>query len=380
MKNYIYTAMVLVAMAFAACNPMKDTLNNLTPDPVPARTLTISSSSSYETTDAANTGISAMLNKMYPQLPNGTKANVTYSYKSNTVKPADSTFANVQYTVTASDYTDGASAVGNGNNKNYSAAQVLAFLEYKYPQAITAANKLVLLTYAFFQSGVTPSSGTLVTEAFLLQSAGWQKIYLLSPAQYTVLGRGINNAFVSADVSSLASSLNVTLKADPAVMLTVKLGDVKYVTYKYYVSATVSHQKIYVLTYDGTNWSPSTTLAFLKQGGIWIPDPTIYYTMVSSDYTNLNLPSVTYNFGTTTNRANVAQYKSFNISATNGTQWTTAEIQAALVYTLNLRFPNAVANPQVPYIITYYAYSGKYTYVPLKFFKTATGFVLADPQ
>jgi len=379
MKNYLYIFLAMAAVAFASCNPMKDTINNLTPAPT-NRTITVTSTANYESLAAANTGITAMLNKSYPQLGDGTKANVTYSYKTNTVKPADSVYANIQYTVTAADYTAGAAAVGNGTNKNYSAAQVLSFLEYKYPQATTDANKLVLLTYTFFQSGVTPSTGTLVTEAFLLQAIGWQKIYLVSPAQYTALGRGVNNAFVSADVATLASSLNALLKADPAVMLTVKLGDVRYITYKYYVSATVSHQKVFVLTYDGTNWSPSTTLAFLKQGGKWIPDPTIYYTMVAADYANLNLPNVNYTFGTTTNRANVAQYKSFNTSATNGTQWSTTEINGALAYTLNLKFPNATADPQVPYVITYYAYAGKYSYVPVKFFKTATGFVLADQQ
>ncbi|ACU05197.1 hypothetical protein [Pedobacter heparinus] len=370
-KNLLYL-LALVTIAFASCDPLKDTYNDIKPTTVD-RTIVINAAKTYETTALANAGIVEQLNKDYPQMPDGTKANVTYGFKSNTVKPVDSVYANIQYTVTTNDYTDAAAAVGNGTFKTYSVAQAAAFLEWKYPQATTPLNKLVLLTYQFFQSNATPSAGVTVTEAFLLQSSGWQKIYLISPAQYTALGRGINNGFTSADVSSLPVYFNNFLKADPLV-ISPKAGDVKYITYKYMQSATIMHQKIYLLTYDGANWTATTTLSFLKQKGKWIPDPTIYYTMIAADYLNLNLTGVNYTFGTATNRGNVANFKSFNISATNGTQWTTAEIKEALKYTLNLRFPNATANPELPYKITYYAYSGTYAYVTVTFIKTANGF------
>lgn len=374
MKNYIYIILAFVAMAFAACNPMKDTINEVESAPGVARTLNITTTSTYETAAAANTGIVALLNKSYPQMGNGTKANVTYSYKTNTVKPVDSVYANVQYTVTDADY-----AAANGNsNKNFTSAKVLDFLESKYPQASTPANKLVILSYTFFLSNVT--TGTPVTEAYLLQSIGWQKIYLISNTQYAAVGRGTNNMFLSGDAANLAGYFNTFLKSDIVTMSTAKAGDKINVSYRVYQSATVSYQKVYALTYDGVNWLPNATLAFLKQDGKWIPDPTIYYTMVTADYLNLNLSTVTYTFGTAANRGNAAQYKSINVSATNGTQWSTSEIQAMLIYTLNLKFPNAVANPEIPYVITYYSYNGKYSYVPVKFIKTATGFVLANPQ
>jgi hypothetical protein len=374
MKKNILFLLAFVAVIFASCNPLKDEINNIKPDPN-NKTLVITATATYESSDAAKAGIVSLLNKSYPQFGDGTKANVTYSFKSNTIKPADSLFANIQYTVTTNDYTDASAVVGNGTFKTYSVAQATAFLDWKYPQATTPANKLVLLTYQFFQSNATPSAGVTVTEAFMLLD-GWQKIYLVSPAQYASLGRGINNGFTSADVANLPSYFNNFLKADPSI-IAPKVGDVKYITYKYLQSATIVHQKVYALSYDATgNWVPSLTLAFLKQDGQWIADPTIYYTMNSQDYLNLNLPNVTYTFGTATNRANVANFKSFNISATNGTQWTDAEIAQALSYTLNLKFPNATANPKIPYSITYYAYSGKYAYVPVKFIRTSTGFEL----
>lgn len=373
MKKNILYLLAFIGVIVAACNPLKDEINNIKPDPN-GQTLKITSTSTYETIAAANTGITALLNKDYLQFANGTKANVTYGYKTNTIKPVDSLYASVQYTVTDADY-----AATNGNsNKNFTAAKVLDFLEAKYPQATNPVNKLVILSYVFFLNGVT--TGTPVVEAYSLQEIGWQKIYLISNAQYTSVGRGINNMFISADAANLANYFNTFLKADASIMLTAKASDRIYVSYRVYQSATVSYQKIYTLTYDGTNWLPNATLGFLKKEGKWIPDPTIYYTMTATDYLNLNLTTVTYTFGTPTNRGNVAQFKSFNISATNGTQWTPAEIQAALIYTLNLKFPSATPSTEIPYSITYYAYSGKYAYVPVKFFKTATGFVLADPQ
>lgn len=376
MKNNILYLLAFVTIIFASCDPLKDAIKDIKPDTSNPKTLVVTASKTYESTALANTGITDQLNKDYPQMPDGTRANVTYSFKSNTVKPADSVYANIQYTVTTADYTDGAAVVGNGTFKTYSVAQAAGFLEWKYPQATTPANKLVLLTYQFFQSNATPSAGVTVTEAFLLLENGWQKIYLVSPAQYTSLGRGINNGFTSADVANLPVYFNTLLKADPNVV-SPKLGDVRYVSYKYYQSGTIIHQKVYALSYDATgNWVPSLTLAFLKQDGKWIPDPTIYYTMNNADYLNLNLASVTYTFGTAANRKNVADFKSFNISATNGTQWTDPEIAKALAYTLALKFPNAVANPKIPYVITYYAYSGRYAYVPVKFVKTATAFEL----
>jgi hypothetical protein len=273
MKKNILYLVAFISMIFAACNPLKDEINNIKPIAAD-KTLNINTTTLYGTADAANIGISAMLNSTYPQLANGSKANVTYGFKTNTIKPADSVYANIQYTVTLNDYTTGAPIVGNFSTNSstgvitifntYSVAQAASFLEWKYPQATTPAYKLVLLTYQFFQSNATPSVGVTVTEAFLLLPNGWQKIYLVSPAQYAVLGRGINNGFTSADVANLPSYFNTMLKSDLNI-ISPKVGDVRYVTYKYMQSATIMHQKVYALSYDITgNWLPSLTLAFLK--------------------------------------------------------------------------------------------------------------------
>jgi len=369
-KNILYLA-ALISVIFAACNPLKDEINNL--KPVAAdKTLTISTTALYGTADAANIGIAAMLNKDYPQMPDGTKANVTYGFKTNTIKPADSVYANIQYTVTTNDYTDAAAAVGNGSFKTYSVAQAAAFLEWKYPQATTPAFKLVLLTYQFFQSNATPSAGVTVTEAFLLQQNGWQKIYLVSPAQYAALGRGINNGFTSADVTNLPSYFNTMLKSDPNIV-SPKAGDVRYVTYKYMQSGTIVHQKVYALSYDATgNWVPALTLAFLKQKGKWIPDPTIYYTLVRADYNTIG----NSNAGTPAGRTNLTTFGSFDVTG-GANNWTESQIADGVIVILNAKYPSAAADPAVPYKVTYALFRGATPTGSQFFVKTATGFVVA---
>lgn len=380
MKKNILYLVAFMSIIFVACNPLKDEINNI--KPVAAdKTLTISTTTLYATAAAANTGISAMLNSTYPQLSDGSKANVTYSFKTNTIKPADSVFANIQYTVTTDDYTTGAPVVGNFSKNTstgvitifntYSVAQAAAFLEWKYPQATTPAYKLVLLTYQFFQSNATPSVGVTVTEAFLLLPNGWQKIYLVSPAQYAALGRGINNGFTSADATNLPSYFNTMLKSDPNI-ISPKVGDVRYVTYKYMQTATIMHQKVYALSYDITgNWVPSLTLAFLKQDGKWIPDPTIYYTLVRTDYNTIGGS----NAGTPEGRANLAQFGSFDVTG-GANNWTESQISDGLIVVLTAKYPNAPVDPGVPYKVTYALFRGLTPTGTKSFVKTATGFAL----
>lgn len=372
-KNILFYLIGLIAVAFASCNPLDDTIAEIKPVS-DDKALVITTTTQYGTPQDANTGIATMLNKSYPQFGNGKKANVTFSFRSNIIKPADSVFANIQYTVTTNDYTDAAAAVGNGTFKTYSVAQAAAFLEWKYPQATTPANKLVLLTYQFFQSNATPSAGVTVTEAFLLLSNGWQKIYLVSPAQYAALGRGINNGFTSADVANLPSYFNTMLKTDPSVVAP-KVGDVRYVTYKYMQSGTIIHQKIFVLSFDVTgNWAPSLTLAFIKQNDKWIPDPTIYYTLVRADYNTIGGPTSTA--GTAAGRANLAQFGSFDVSG-GANNWTEAQIADGLIMILNAKYPNATVDPGIPYKVTYTLFRGATPTASKSFVKAATGFVLA---
>jgi hypothetical protein len=394
MKKNILYLLAFITVIVAACNPLKDEINNIKPVPF-TKTLNLTldatdyallPSSNYAakagyfaTVADANASIAVILNAKYPQLDNGSLAYITYNSLPAQIKLADSVASYTAYTVTDADYL----AINKNSNKNFTTAKAIEFLGSKFP--MPAEKQLQSLTYVYFESGSTTSAGIPAADSFLYLNGAWTKIYQVTAAQYTSVGKGSYFNFATADEVNFNSFFNSFLKGDAVVSSTAKTGDTKYVSYLFYNSSSrINSRRVNTLQFDGLNWVykaiPSGPLTFIKQDGKWIPDPTIYYTMTATDYTNLNLAGVTYTFGTAANRGNVAQYKSFNISATNGTQWTNAEIVEALKYTLNAKYPNAAANPQLPYVITYYAYSGKYAYVPVKFFKTATGFELAAEQ
>ena len=377
MKKNILYILSLVSLLFVACDPLDDAIKDIKPNPADTKTITLTLTTTYNSVAAANTGIAATLNKDYAQLPNGTKANVVYNLRPVAVKLADSVFVNVQYTVTTDDYTNGSATVGNGNFKTYNSNQVLAFLEWKYPKATTPVNKLVLLTYQFFQSNATPSSGITVTEAFLLNETGWQKVYLVSASQYASVARGINNAFTSADVSSLPTYFNSFLKADPT-MPPAKIGDLKYISYKYQQSSSNIQQKLYTLIFDGVNWTTTPTpvapLPFLKKNGTWIPDPTVYYTLVRADYNTIGASTA----GTAAGRANLAQFGSFDVSG-GANNWTEDQIADGLIIVLNAKFASAPVDETVVYNVTYALFRGSGPTGIKQFVKTANGFEVAKP-
>lgn len=392
MKKNILYLVALVGVLFAACNPLKDEINNLKPvvtDKTLALTLATADygllpSANYAqkgqyfaTTADANSSIPVILNVKYPQLGNGTKANVVYNSLALQIKPADSLLTSIAYTVTDADY-----AATNGNAfKNFSAANVLKFLATKYPAAVD--KQLSVLSYVYFESGATSSAGVPVTDTFIFLNNEWIKAYQVSQAQYISAGKLTLFNFAAADEANLTGFFNAFLKADAAVAAKAKVGDIKYVSFAYFASNR-TYQRIKTLVFDGLNWVtkaiPSAPLAFLKKNGTWIPDPTVYYTLVAADYTNIadNAPSA---IGNTANRANLKQFRNFNMAAGQSTSWTAADVEAALIFVLNAKFAAAAVDPTVNYKISFIAYNGSSTGPVEKIFvKGTAGFVVAPAQ
>lgn len=354
----IYYLLILAAITFASCQKqpviapeaytkaMTFTLATSDYQLLPATAYPYKSFSFKSNADA-NLYIPQILNLKEPQLGNGSTANITYTVAPAAITIADSLFNDVSYTVTTADYA----AVTKGTFKDFSPAQTLSFLAYKYPAPV--ANQLAVITYTDYESGITPSAGTLVTNSFLYLNGAWQKIYQVSAAQYTSVNRGSFGNFIAADVPNLASYFNTFLKADASIMDTVKANDVEYISYKYYLSPT-NYQKVLALTYDGSNWttaSTQATLSFLKNSGTWIADPTVHLTLSSADYTYIGSTSA----GTAAARANVAQYKDFNISATtDATYWSPTDLQNAFIALLNYKYPKPI-NGQI-FNLTYAVY------------------------
>jgi len=363
MKKIIYL-LAFIAVVFASCDPLSKTytaLDALPQDGKPNTNTTpiaVNLATSYATIAAANVAIPVVLNSNYGQYADGSIANVSFALPTNAAFVPDAVYSHVAYTLVASDYT-----YAGGTGTNFSATQVLAFLAYKYPTPVT--NQLAVLTYSYFESGY--STGLTTTDAFLYLNGAWTKIYLVSPAQYTSVNRGLTNTFASADLANIQTYISDFLLADPTVSVSAKVGDVKYVSYRY---ATTS-QYVIPMMFDGTKWASRSTLIFVKANGTWIPDPSIYYTFSKADYGALTNSTV----GTAAARANVISFGDFNVQSPSATTyWSDADLQAAIIVMLQAKFPAPVANN--PYKITYAIYTGTVSNVTATYIYNGTTWVL----
>ncbi|HTD97651.1 MAG TPA: hypothetical protein VK668_00115 [Mucilaginibacter sp.] len=358
-KIHYLLAFILAATALSACNPMDSTYKQLGDLPVPTAppaTVTITlaaadygllpatdyakTSLSYKTQDDAAVSIPTILAAKYPGYSDKSTANVTYANSPAKVVVADTTFANVAYTLTDADY--------NNSFKDFSASQVLSWLLTKYQNPLP--NQLALLTFNYYESGVI----SVATQSFLYLNGAWKKIYTISPAQYTSIGKGGTfNDFSSSDNANLQGYFNTFLKVDPAVASTAKKYDIQYVSFKYF--ATNNFQRVKPLTFDGANWvvtpiDVASPLAFLKTNGVWVADNTVNYTLIAADYTLIaNIPGV----ASADAIDNLKAHGNFSLI---GAAWTDDQINAGIVAVLKSKYPAAVANQK--FVITYSAYNG----------------------
>ncbi len=346
----IYYLLAIVAIAFTACQKQPIVgLGGSASNEVKTINITLATADyklldtsvyAYKTktfkSDAdAKLYIPTILNKNYPQLSNGSIANVSYA---NQFVVADSVYSHLTYTLTNADYL----LLPKNTFTDFSVAQVISWLPYKYPSP--AANQQVILTFTYYDGSTSVPKTTL---AFIYTNNTWVQAYMITPAQYAAVGRASYNQFINADNANLPAYLNSIMKADPLLMATAKTGNVQYVSFNFYNSTkpAVTSQRVLPLVFDGTNWLPSAsgTLGFVKSGGTWIPDPTVYYTLTSADTKIIGDPNGT--LGTTAQRANLFQYGDFQ------TSWAVADIKAGIILVLTKDFPSPKVN--IPYKVTY---------------------------
>ncbi|MDB5156080.1 MAG: hypothetical protein JWR50_787 [Mucilaginibacter sp.] len=397
MKKIYYFIALIAITAFSACSPLDKTYKDLGSLPAPATvypvtstTITLSAADyallpksntatktlSFKTLDSAKAGIPFILAAKYPNSGNKSSALVTYGITNPTFKPADSTYSHVYYAVINPDDYVAAQGTTNTTFKDYSDAQVLLFLKFKYPTPVD--NQLAVLNYTYYASGITPSSGVNTTDSFIYLNGAWMKIYTVSNAQYASAGHGNYNQFVTADApATIVGYINTFLKTDPTVAATAKVSDVKYVSYNYYISSGTSkgtYQRVQVVTFDGTNWvtAPigSTALTFLKTNGTWVADNTVNYALVKDDYTFISkIPGVASDAAMT----NLGSFGDFNIQG-GATSWTDDQINKGIIAFLKSKFTTAVANQK--FVISYLAYNGANVTVTKTFLSDGTTFAL----
>lgn len=382
MKKIFYLLAVAATVLISACNPLDKTykqLGDLPAPSIPAQTITLSAADYkllpkgygaqtalyFKTTDTAKNNIPLILASKFPAYPN--KSSVTVTYTLQPFKPVDSLIANVSYTATTADYT----AILGANPKyiELTTAQAITLLTTKYPTAVN--NQLVMLTYIFYESGVV-STATTLTDTFIFLNGTWVKGYTISAAQFAYVGNTYGD-FSSSDAPYINKYLNAILKADQATTLKAKVGDIKYVSYKYYASKL--YQRIQPLAFDGTNWVANTqlqTLTFLKNNGVWVADNTVTYTLVAADYKIIAaIPGVASDAA----MANLNSFGNFNIQG-GATSWTDAQINAGIITWLKSKYPAAELNQK--FVITYAAYNGANITVTKTFKFDGTTFVLVQ--
>jgi len=322
-KIYYLLAFATVAITLASCDPLSQTYKQM--DAVVAQTpqtLPITLTTSYASPSLAVTGILATLNSTYAKSPDGTNAAVTYvATASSTAFAPVVTLSQVAYTMVAADYTF------PGNTfSDLTDAGVLNFLAYKYPTPV--ANQQVVLTYNYFLSGYTSSSGTITTDTFVFAGGVWVKAYTVTPTQYASVGRGLTNTFVSADLTNVPAYLGGFLKADPSVTLNAKAGDVKYVSYRY---ATTSNY-ILPMYYNGTTWNSTPTLNFTKLNGTWQQVQIITINITLKDPVADPIIAKA-GFGTATQVSDLTTYGDFDSS------WATSDLDGAFIAVLKVEVP-----------------------------------------
>lgn len=380
-KIYYFLTFMVAAATFSACNPLDKTYKQLDEQPKPAQTFTytfttadydsVSTSKKpplfFTSPDDANAKIPVVLNKKFNHSPNGSSAGVTFNI--NTVAQTDSVLADVSYTLAnPADYTG---ILGAGAKFiEFNSAQILAWLatttnaKFANPKP----NQLAILTYIYYESGVTASAIPAQTDAFLYLNGAWTKIYLMTAAQFTAIGN-LEGDFSSSD-TNIPTLLNVVLKNDLTVSVKAKAGDMKYVAYKYFASKVC--ERVQPMTFDGTNWTPTQTLSFSINNGVWAKDNTVHYTLVAADYTyvaNLS-PAVAHAEAIT----NLAAHGNFSQQSGSNQAWSDDELHAAIIAILKNKFGSTAVSNQ-NFMVTYSVYTGATTNVTATFKYDGTNFV-----
>jgi hypothetical protein len=389
MKKIVYLLSALM-LVFTACDPMEDVYDELDkiaqekPDGTTVnKTLvaadyqffkadapTVAAKAAFATEDEAISLLPAFIASKFPQLNDGAIVNVTfkqlrYPTLNNTVS------SNARVTVSTADYT----ALGETNSRfDSETADLAAFLAYKYPTP--AERQLVAVTYKLPDPADNTKTIT-AKDSFLYMNGAWMNIYHVSDADYTATGNGQFKNFDANSDAYLLTYFNQFLKNFYVNnSLVARVGDVQYVSYTYFGGGT--NQRLAAMVFDGTNWIEAatqlmdSTLKFKKNNGEWNVDLTVTYTLVNADYSWIGKDNPTPNYGSDTNRPNLAQFRSYFTQTPGDTRyWSQEEIDKSLIAFIQNKYPNPKEG--VKYQIFYKIYNGATVTVSATFEKNENG-------
>ncbi len=206
-------------------------------------------------------------------------------------------------------------------------------------------------------TGATDSKG----EYFMYTEGAWEAIegvYYLSSGDFDSMGEGSGQP---GQYDNFGSSIPPNNYLPTFMSLKFPYGQEEeemLVIYDYYSSSSGAQRRGNLFTvidgvWTGAESTIETTLQFGLEDGIWVPDNTIRYTLVPSDYT-LIVESLSATYPAAT--GSMDNYGNFERRPGNAAEWTDEMIAEAMDYVLNELDPSAEEGQK--YLVTFDVYNG----------------------
>lgn len=207
-------------------------------------------------------------------------------------------------------------------------------------------------------TGDTNSKG----EYFMYSGGSWEAIegvYYLSSADFDSMGEGSGQP---GQYDNFSSSVSPNNYLPTFLQLTFPYGqedEELLVIYDYFSSSSGPQRRGNLYTFVSGAWDAyestiATTLQFGKEDGIWVPDNTIRYTLVSSDY-SLVASTLINEEGFEAAAGNLDNFGNFNRTG-GSTNWDDDMMLRAISIVLDNLDPSAAEEQK--YIVTYDVYIG----------------------
>lgn len=236
-------------------------------------------------------------------------------------------------------------------------------IAFKYVSSDTDAGRWRVSNLAIKTLGATGATNSK-GEYFMYSGGSWQDVdgvYYLSSADYDSMGEGSGQPGQYNNFSSSLSPNNYLPTFLNLNFPYAQEDEELIVIYDYFSSSSGAQRRgnLYTvmngefLAYESTI---STTLQFGFDNGVWVPDNTIRYTLVDSDYDAIVAAlSATYPAAT----SSMANYGNMDRRAGNAAEWTNPMVLDAVNVVLDNIAPNA--EEEQKYVVTIDVYNGSNT-------------------
>ncbi|VAV82980.1 hypothetical protein MNBD_BACTEROID02-266 [hydrothermal vent metagenome] len=236
-------------------------------------------------------------------------------------------------------------------------------MAFRYESSDTDAARWRIASMAIKTLGVTGDANN--KGDFYVYNGGWEQadaVYYLSKADYDSMGEGSGQPgrFNNFSSSVRADDYIPTFLSINGPFAFAQEEDELFVIYKYFsTSCFCTQTRGNLFTVINGEWTPhtsviSTTLQFGHDGNSWVPDNTIRYTLVGSDYSAIVAAlSATYPDAT----ASMDNFANFDRRTSGGSsEWTDSMVVEALNVVLDNLDPSAADDQK--YVVTFNIFNG----------------------